>query len=539
MPSYGGNERLIGYYIHYTPALYFKHGLKYPVGSINTWSYRESMDYLDQVHTNMVNTSVVKATESAAKDLQTKLNYFYTPKKGKKIEGQLSTIYKNALEKSLYEFIKDYIEKDGVEIDFEHLKTEFSEGYDPKYFEGAGRLKEIKAVNQTNLRNLKEKIEKLINLVNKNLEKDGLSLEQGTLDEDARKRFGETFKQVKKLKEDSERLFKNLEGIRRGSTQIYLNKDGVATAANSLVQDYNYLLTTFVNYKAVVNGLMGEYMVPAILFALQQKTNKEATKIMQDFAKTLKNDKTVQSEGNSFRLSGKDETKKGLFSVNFFFNPEDLNYKTKKSKSNQAYNTDENGDLIAVSATQDKVDVEITLGEEEYNLSVKNYNLKNTSELSLFSGNLLRLIQEETDFINHYLNIVSIRDNLQLNNISDELRNKAKRIMKELILIKALTGGVQIGTNQFTKKANYFVVHDSSADLNGFYVYDMNSLTSKILNLEKEYFNIKYGVSDFYLNLYQGDFKGPSAGVARALRMVRTMAVRHIDVQLKLGALKN
>ena len=109
----------------------------------------------------------------------------------------------------------------------------------------------------------------------KNLEKDGMSLEQGTLDEDARKRFGETFKQVKKLKEDSERLFKNLEGIRRGSTQIYLNKDGVATAANSLVQDYNYLLTTFVNYKAVVNGLMGEYMVPAILFALQQKTNKD------------------------------------------------------------------------------------------------------------------------------------------------------------------------------------------------------------------------------------------------------------------------
>lgn len=147
------------------------------------------------------------------------------------------------------------------------------------------------------------------------------------------------------------------------------------------------------------------------------------------------------------------------------------------------------GNVLATKPTQDKIDVIVkTKGGSKY-LSVKNYNFKKGSaELSLVSGiSLLNLIQNENqdDFINHYLNITSSRKKEKTETTAHlkEYKVKMHDVMKELILVKALTGlniqkTMKNGSAKNKTAADYFVINDNSDQTTPFKIFSM----AEILN---------------------------------------------------------
>lgn len=275
-----------------------------------------------------------------------------------------------------------------------------------------------------------------------------------------KKRYEQAKKIYNQLKQEMENAFPDVENI---PSMVNLKEGRKFTAQGKIAAHFNRLKAKFIFSQALAHGAIGEYMVPAILFALQQKSNEKIGEIMNDFAKAMKSGEKVVQGGNSYQITGSQATSKDLIRTNFAFKLDGLEKEVKASKDHLLYKeVDENsGNLIAVSATQDKVDAEITYNDEIFNLSIKNYNLgEGKKNITLLKGNVLRLIQHETDFINHYLNVTTTRPDLP-EYMPNYLINKAHRTLKELLFVKALTGGVQY-SGGFTNVANYFVVHDNS-----------------------------------------------------------------------------
>ena len=149
-------------------------------------------------------------------------------------------------------------------------------------------------------------------------------------------------------------------------------------------------------------------MTMGILFMLQNKGNEITDEMMKNFTENLTKEKS-----NGYSITGKDATQKGLFQANYAVNiGNKYNFANDLNKNNKFLNYEVNGSsgLLSVKASQDKVDAVITMeGEEELRLSIKNYQSGLHSNISLHSGNFLRLIQGEDNFINHYLNIATTR----------------------------------------------------------------------------------------------------------------------------------
>lgn len=160
--------------------------------------------------------------------------------------------------------------------------------------------------------------------------------------------------------------------------------------------------------------------------------------------------------------------------------------------------------MVACSATPDKVDAVITYPDYTYKLSIKNYQTQSESnpdrDIQLHSGNLLRLIQQETNFINHFLNLTSSRESEGRSPVKElkgdfkkEQANLAQDIMRELILSRSLIGGMFSNQGE-TMQADYLVLNDSS---NGyFYVVPMGAITEAgIMGNNKNIFKIFYNGS--------------------------------------------
>lgn len=142
------------------------------------------------------------------------------------------------------------------------------------------------------------------------------------------------------------------------------------------------------------------------------------------------------------------------------------------------------GNVTMNKPTQDKIDVIIKTKTDPLTpVSVKNYNFKaGSAEISLVSGiSLLSLIQNENqgDFVNHYLNITASREEEKGETLADlsDFREQMHDVMKELILVKALTGlniqKTMAGSGTGPKAADYIVVNDNSDATQPFKVFSM------------------------------------------------------------------
>lgn len=135
-------------------------------------------------------------------------------------------------------------------------------------------------------------------------------------------------------------------------------------------------------------------------------------------------------------------------------------------------------------------------------LSVKNYNLISSNNIHLLSGaSLIGLVQEYTTFVNHFLNVATVREgNKTLSDAPANAINNMKKMMKLTILFKALTGGVwgiqRDGSVAKSRSAELLVVNDSSAARPRFKIYQMGDILNAVeknmslLNMNDELANL-------------------------------------------------
>lgn len=124
----------------------------------------------------------------------------------------------------------------------------------------------------------------------------------------------------------------------------------------------------------------------------------------------------------------------------------------------ETWKLNSNTDLEMKVATQDKLDVILNWNGDTFNVTAKNYMLKEHKMVTLVTGApLLSFINgERPEFINHWLNTVTMNDRERKANANLELAHIA---MKLTILAKALTGQ---GTGK-TGIADTFIINNRSA----------------------------------------------------------------------------
>lgn len=315
------------------------------------------------------------------------------------------------------------------------------------------------------------------------------------------------------------------------------------------------MLDNFRLGQAVYNGLLGEFVIPAILYAVENKGVDTLDNLMEGFANNYRSKKQGDlGGGGRYANTGTQSSQKVLKRENFGVRIDtyiDLPKDSKGRKNNQFnYTQDYNGNLVSVQATQDKVDVEINYDDLEYNISMKNYQTNLHKKVQLHSGNLLRLIQTESEFINHYLNIASERvggKHKLAKQAPSSIQTQAVRIMNELVLSKSLIGGVE-SLSGTTKMNDYFVMNDSS---NGrFYVIPMSAIINQGKSAEgNQYIKITYnGIPNKLLikNKWQTNSKSDGGGYnsmqkayVRLRLMVQELAMIHVETKYDIQQIMN
>lgn len=150
------------------------------------------------------------------------------------------------------------------------------------------------------------------------------------------------------------------------------------------------------------------------------------------------------------------------------------------------YRRDINNNLyIATGSTQDKVDVQIEWKGQPVKISAKNVNLKGGGQIHILSGAslLVLLSQMDTDFVNHYLNIVA---NHKDGSIESELVTLAHNSFKPTLLYQALAG---YKTNAKTGYAEVFIVNDNS-NIDNVKVFSIADLIMDAVDNMNEYVSI-------------------------------------------------
>jgi len=219
---------------------------------------------------------------------------------------------------------------------------------------------------------------------------------------------------------------------------------------------------------------------------LDKKVEDFSEETLRAFAEAITSKEGYKGPEGFIKVTGDERTQKLFDHKNFSGKMnrfvDEINKMAEHGSQELEVNND--GDAISVAASQDKVDVTFSIQTEDYNLNIKNYNLANSKAITLHSGNVLKMIQSETSFINHYLNIMSTRIDgkgaIHGSDFSSSLRERARQTIKTLLFIKGLTGGVLVQGKTSTRSANYFLVNDNSKGK--IHLYDMDSVIYLALN---------------------------------------------------------
>lgn len=226
-------------------------------------------------------------------------------------------------------------------------------------------------------------------------------------------------------------------------------------------------------------------------------------------------------------------------------------------------------------ASQNKVDITFGIknSSDIINASVKNYNLSDKSygKVGLVSGaRTLMLIQDQQDFLKHYLNITQKHPNpplkseeggdhlkeFNLNSKYYEPKNnivqKAHETMKSLLAIKALSGGVLQanltkkgnlssginGSTSNSSQANLFIVNDNSTGR--FRVYTISYLLSWIKTNINQLIYEGYPENKTYQ--YEVDYGNYGENMSGTLRMedlYRQLHNQKLKISMPAAAFKN
>ena len=218
-----------------------------------------------------------------------------------------------------------------------------------------------------------------------------------------------------------------------------------------------------------------------------------------------------------------------------FFDEELFGREINKDRTNMGvWQRTPDGTAFQFSApTQDKLDVALSFDGEMYNITAKNYANITQRDIHIVSGTslLAMILDDDVDFINHYLNITSTYPGVKGNTLT-----LAHEVMKLNILLKSLTG---LGTSGDGGIADILVVNDRNSK--HIYIRSIGYLVTKIsyrLDRIDEYMKIHglgKGASLNIRNDFVGDKNVPSDAQAK-VRITKLLAQLHntkISVSIK------
>lgn len=189
--------------------------------------------------------------------------------------------------------------------------------------------------------------------------------------------------------------------------------------------------------------------------------------------------------------------------------------------------------VLTTSSSQGKIDVHLEWEGSDLNISAKNVNLSKSYYIHILSGSsLLFLLQDvNTDFVNHFLNLNSIKG------LAQE-REKINEEVQLILMYKALTGDAYK-----RNAANVFAVNDNSSGGRSVKLYTMSELLKRIE--EKEYY--KQGVhidnkrlgNFLFKNNWEGkkDIKSETEAKIRISNLLTDAHARKVNVSLNVNAL--
>lgn len=355
----------IGDYIHYKYNNYKQYGLR-TVRRADKSTYEVNpASVLSTAHENIYKQFQKFGSWNKANQLSTQLNYFYGGNGGQISSERLDSQVKDALEKAILTYLADY-ESRGLSLDMEHLKFDYQSGHS-SIKEGIGKFRA--GLNKKGEVGKKAQIEGLIKKVDLFIKKsDIITSKDGLSDKD--------FETLEKLRTNWESVRRQLKEMSK--TRTIVNSDMAITGMGgnayktygNFLQEFNSLLDNFRLGQAVYNGLLGEFIVPAILYAIENKGNEAINDLMIDFAKNYKSNKqgSLGSSG-SYANIGAQSSQKMLDQLNFGVRIDtyiDIPGGAKsKYEGPFTYTQEADGSLVSVKATQDKVDAVINYNDIE------------------------------------------------------------------------------------------------------------------------------------------------------------------------------
>lgn len=507
----------IGDYIHYHLSRYHTYGIRDAFGESGEKGNRGIQEgiraYAAQkgiIHKRA--NSLMKLEDDVIKDIEAKLNFLMgNGKKSKQVRRMLKDsisedygIEDKLIDANTFKVTKDksIVTKEEIEVTKNEYKSSFESGKIPnntgRYYNtnkiGFSRAylgkdtkklgKEVEAQN-IYLKNLVEKVQLIQRMMEKvPQEKKGRANLQNKVD-NAINMIKEFFNQNSYTEEllNTKGIspeFKNCK-ILVDNLKNFKNSEGVninlIDAVNSLLSDS----LLFPNNRAMeAQGALAETAVAVSLM----EADLNAVITVDDYIQSKSNNK----EG----VVGNKYAKQMTFSKNFLTKQDAALGKFSASFST-GYGQGIDA-IYALEASTGKVDVEVTYKSNFLPISVKNYSLAAQRNISLVSGtNLLYLIQDEnSNYVNHYLNAIAYHKDMYLDYGSGNYREQSYLATAYTVLYKAFTGDSY--GRDIADKAEVFIVHDTTAESQrqSWRVYSINSLLYSILNTAEQ-FN-KYAV---------------------------------------------
>ena len=546
----------IGNYIHWKYTNYLKYGTgtkEHPkdIISIKTKALEDQRNLV--LNESKLKKNINKKLEKDK--LENQLNFFFN--RNSNTKQLVKGISNEDLHRSIIKKIQERF-GDLVQID-ENLKATISDAaMSQKY----GKLKENASYNSVvavynRIAYIKKDIDRFI--APKLLEGKGLSRNQTFIQNsfnDVAKMFQEsidlsdrTFSELlgdAKISNFDPALIKTIElekeEIHNKLGQIYTRtkmQGGKIFMTEGLIPLLNEVIKRINKANAAYyTGLAGEMYVALVTKIGSNKAITEVNKLLADFSTGLVD--------NNLGLVGQNTTYSAMNKQAF----------AVSGKTNDNYFTSFDGkNSISLKATQDKVDVVITLDNGELlNASVKNYNLSDPlKNITLLSGtNMLKYLSAYQTFVNHYLNIVSQSlseprnesDRSFREQIPQSLIIEANKTLLLTLTLKALAGGVEklsLDQSGFIKNdmAEVFILNDNSTGQ--FKVFFIEDIINKIgLNYSKiidyidmDNFSENFRPGMYWITQYKNGVRNYSDAYSRINNLLNSFVSQRLHISLK------
>lgn len=433
----------IGNYIH----AHYKNYLSYGItekgdGDRQIWQAKDFHDqhkkFLDKIQSDSKN--ILTAKEK--KDLQKSL-YQITSNDDNSTDN--SQEIKKFIEKKLIETFESSLGK----IDFKTMNVETLTG---KKQSSIGQIKKNNQQSYVRVNTILNKIKVIETLMSE------------VTNQDDKKKINETLKDIyKQLKGLTGIYIKDLRARSLEAGQKIIKIDGefsqnkdkiitIQTVLNQLIKDY--FSVPAINLQ---KGELFEYAIALAPVVGLNVAKKRMGETLEKFSAT--------------KIGG--YRTKVIIDTGQFFDEKITQALNKASISNYTIDSETNT-IISYGTSQDKIDINLSWGGKTIPVSAKNIKLNSSYNIHILSGSsLLYLLQDEnSDFLNHYLNITSTHSD---SNADKSLFKAAHDAAKVAILAKALTGNVYK-----RQQATTFIINDNSkSGLESVQIYDIHELVKK------------------------------------------------------------